>query len=391
MIEYNYMENTKQMRALLKISFLSVVILTAAFGFVSFAHACWDDSCGDGCPCGCVANFERACRGNDLYWYDSCGNEESFIQTCANGCDRGACIPTPACTGSAQQRCVGNSMYWYDSCGNQGSYVGSCNTGYTGYTGYSCTQNYQQRCVGVSMYWYDSCGNQGSYVGSCGQNYNNFNGTLTVTKTVKDLTNGSAFSTSTSANPSDMLMFMITLQANGGDVQNVVVRDTIPTNLIYSNQLVVARSNNSSNNYSGDIVSGINLSTIPMGQTVTITYQAQLAGNQSFTYGTTTLSDDTNTVTSTSGYIPTASASVIVTKATVLGASTVSTGLTNNFWIDSFFLPLLITLIGIWMWKAGMFFGIEKWLENKRKIRRSFKAERELSGRIETIRKSGRI
>ncbi|MCX6719900.1 MAG: hypothetical protein NTV36_02225, partial [Candidatus Staskawiczbacteria bacterium] len=51
---------------------------------------------------------------------------------------------------------------------------------------------------------------------------NNTNGNLTATKTVRNLTNGSGFSSSTSANPGDVLMFMITLQATGNqNVQNV--------------------------------------------------------------------------------------------------------------------------------------------------------------------------
>jgi len=248
------------------------------------------------------------------------------------------------------------------------------------------------------MYWYDSCGNQGSYVGSCGQVYNN--ATLTVNKTVRDLTTGGSFSNSTYANPSDILMFMITLQANGNqDVQNVFVRDTLPVNLIYNNQLVVActggnngynsNCNNNNYNYSGGIVSGINLNTISAGQTVTITYQVQVAGVANFSYGTTTLNNNVSVTSSASGN-SNASASVVVTRSTVLGASTVSTGLTNNFWTDSFFLPLLITLIGLLMWRSGMFFGIEKWLDNKKKVRRGYKAEKEFSNRVAKIQKFGR-
>ena len=266
--------------------------------------------------------------------------------------------------------------------------------------GQSCTQNYQQRCVGNSMYWYDSCGNQGSYVGSCG----NTNASLIVTKTVRNLAGyplgQTGFANSTYANPSATVMFMITLQNTGNqDAQNVLVRDTLPANLIYNNQLVIACSgtNNSNNcnnnnyyNYSGNITSGINLGTIYTGQTVTITYQSQVASTQNFSFGTTTLNNLVNTTSSNVGYIPTATSSVFVTRATVLGASTISTGLTNNFWVDSFILPLLITLIGIWMWRAGMFFGIEKWLDNKKKARRGYKAEKELSTRIAQIQKFGK-
>ncbi len=214
---------------------------------------------------------------------------------------------------------------------------------------------------------------------------------LTVQKTVRNLTNGTGFANSTYATPSNVLMFMITLRANGNqDVQNVFVRDTFPANLIYNNQLVVARSNNAHGNYSGEITSGINLNTISAGQTVTITYQAQVAGIQNFSYGTTTLTNNVSVTSSQSGYTPISSASVIVARSSVLGASTISTGLTNNFWVDSFLLPLLIALIGIWMWRAGMFFRIEKWLDNKKKIRRTYKSEKELLTRIVTIQKTGK-
>ena len=319
------------------------------------------------CTNNCTSNYQQRCQGNNLYWYDSCGNQQNFIQYCPNGCNGNSCqnyINT--CTYHSYERCNGNNLYWYDSCGTQQDLVQYCPNG----------------CYG------NSC-----------QNYYNNNGTLTVTKTVRDLTTGSGFSNSTYASPSDMLMFMITLQSTGQDVQNVLVRDTLPANLIYSNQLVVActgngnynnNCNSNNYNYSGSIINGISLNTIYAGQTVTITYQVQVASAVNFSYGTTTLNNSVSVTSSQSGYTPTSNASVVVTRSTVLGASTVSTGLTNNFWVDSFFLPLLITLILLWMWKAGMFLGIEKWLDTKKKVRRGYRAERELSARIQNIQKTGR-
>jgi hypothetical protein len=75
----------------------------------------------------------------------------------------------------------------------------------------------------------------------------------------------------------------------------------------------------------------------------------------------------------------------------VLGATTISTGLTNNLLTDSFLLPLLIALAGIWMFKAGMFINLEKWLDNKRKQRNGRKAAKELQTRIEQIQKAENI
>jgi fimbrial isopeptide formation D2 family protein len=255
-----------------------------------------------------------------------------------------------SCTPNYSQRCVGNSIYWYDSCGNQGNYIGYCGT--------TCTPNHSQRCVGNSMYWYDSCGNQGSYVGTCGSTISN----ISVTKTVKNLTTNTGFSSSVYANPSDMVMFMITVRSTGNqDAQNVLIRDTLPANLIYNGQLVVActgtnyngNCNSNNYNYSGNITNGVNLYSIYAGQTVTITYQAQVAPATNFVYGTTTLNNPTTTTASNTGYVPSASASVVVSRTGVLGASTISTGLTNNFLTDSFLLPLLILLIAFWVYRSG--------------------------------------
>ncbi len=285
-----------------------------------------------------------------------------------------------SCTPEYEQRCVGTNLYWYNSCGVQGNYISTC--------GNTCTPEYQQRCVGTNLYWYNSCGVQGSYIGTCGQTGY---GTLTVTKTVRNLTKGTGFATSTYASPSDVLLFLITVQNTGNqNVSNVFVRDLLPANLIYNNQLVVARSSNAYGNYSGDVAYGISLNTIPTGQTVTISYQVRVASDVNFSFGSTTLTNSVSVSSSATGYTPTASASVLVTKAGVLGASTISTGLTNNFWVDSFFLPLLLTLIGLWMWRAGMFSGMEKWLGKKQKVRNEILSEKELADRIANLQKLGR-
>jgi len=169
-------------------------------------------------------------------------------------------------------------------------------------------------------------------------------------------------------------MFMITVRAVGNqNAQNVFVKDALPANLIYNDQLIVACTVNTGNynncngnnyNYAGNITSGINLGTVYAGQTVTITYQAQVASTENFAYGTTTLNNNVY-LTSSNLSNPSANASVIVTRSAVLGASTVATGLTNNFWVDSFFLPLMLVLLGIWLWRNGMLFGAGNWVKSK--------------------------
>ena len=183
-------------------------------------------------------------------------------------------------------------------------------------------------------------------------NYNNngnSNGSLLMTKQVIDLSSGNLnWSTSVNASPSDVLDFNITLQAYNQNVQNVVVRDILPANLIYKGNLKV----NANYNYGGDITSGVNIGTVYAGQAVDISYQVQVAPLSSFSYGTTTLTNSATATSSTSG-TQTTNATVIVNKTLVYGASTVSTGLTNNFFTDSFFLPLLLIVAGVWIYFSG--------------------------------------
>ncbi len=175
------------------------------------------------------------------------------------------------------------------------------------------------------------------------------NTTLNVSKQVINISSGNLnWQTLINAKPSDILSFAVTLQANNQNVYNVMVRDILPANLIYRGNLAV----NTNINYGGDITSGINIGTVYVGQPVVVSYQAQVAPTDRFFYGTTTLASSA-TVTSSGANTQTGSATVIVNKSSVAGASIISTGLTNNFLSDSFFLPLLVILAGLWLAFSG--------------------------------------
>jgi len=379
------------------------------------SQTCTSGSCGQNC----TAHSYQQCNGNNLYWYDSCGNQQES-QYCPNGCSGNACtinnnvtVQTNAATDVNGSQATLNG-YLYNSGNNN-----NCTTyvwfqyGLTTSYGMETTHQSQNYSGSFNQIAYFTNGSTTNHFRAVAQNcsgttvygqdmttYTLGTGTLTVSKTVRNLSTGSGFLSSTTASPNDTLMFMITLQATGSqDVSNVIVRDYLPANLIYNNQLVVACTTNNSNysncsgsnyNYTGTIAAGVNLNTIYAGQTVTVTYQTQVAAAQNFAYGSTTLTNNVS-VTSLNNNNPSSSASVIVNRTAVYGASTISTGLTNNFWVDSFFLPLMLTLVGIWMWRSGMFFGIERWLDNKKKQRRGYRAERELDQRIMSIQKTERI
>jgi hypothetical protein len=215
---------------------------------------------------------------------------------------------------------------------------------------------------------------------TCGNNYNS-NTYLTVQ--VRDLTTGTtSFSNYINANPGDMLLFLVTIQPSNSVGGSIYLRDMLPPSLIYQDNLVVSGTTN----YTGDPINGLQLNNINGSQTITVSYEAQVAAGQN--YGVTTTSDNV-TVSGPNG-TQNGSATININRGgQVLGAATyVSTGLTNYFWTDSFFLPLLIALLGAWMLRMGMFAGVEKWFDSKKKNASAYKAEKELQQRILSIQKS---
>jgi len=184
---------------------------------------------------------------------------------------------------------------------------------------------------------------------------------LSASQTGANLSSGNLVQTNyVSASPSDVLMFKIILQAIGGqDVHNVFVRDVLPANLVYYNNLLVTGANYTGGSY-GNIASGINIGTIPANQSAIITYQAQVASSQNFGQEATTL---TNSAAITSNEMNTTSnVTINVSKTGISDATYVLTGLTNNFLTDSFFLPLMIILLGIYLYFSGMIFKFTEWV-----------------------------
>jgi len=89
-------------------------------------------------------------------------------------------------------------------------------------------------------------------------------------------------------------------------------------------------------------------------------YRAVAQGN----YGTVYGQDMTFTTTGT--LLPVNNNVVYIpTVPTVYGASDVSTGLTNNFLTDSFLLPLLMIVLGLWLYLSGEIDNFANWIKSK--------------------------
>lgn len=189
----------------------------------------------------------------------------------------------------------------------------------------------------------------------------NYYGNLIVSKKVINLTSGNlAWQSSVSAKPSDLLSFVITIQADRTDAQNVFVRDTLPENLIYRGNLTV----NANLNYLGNPLDGINVGTLRAGEVYVIAYQAQVAPAASFSYGLTTLSNSA-TITSSNAEDKTVSAQVLINNSIVSGATYVPTGAGNNPITDNFFLPVALIILGSWLYFSGRIYRFADWLKKR--------------------------
>jgi len=280
------------------------------------------------------------CQGNSIY-----RNYQTW--TCVNpGAANSYCAPTTTVP-QLQNTCAPNQ---------------ACNNGTCVATATTCISHASQKCSGGGVYWFDSCGNQQELVYACVGNQTCQNNTcvnigpittttnLTSTKQARNLSSGNlTWANTTSAAPSDVVQFQITVKNNATQtISNVVVKDTFPANLNYYNALTLDGVANS-----GSIISGLNIGNITAGQTRMITYQAQVAPLQNFGFGTTTLTNSV-TISSSEGTNPASGSKANISVTRTSGATAAPTGWTDNIFFDSFFLPLMLALAGLWAWKSGL-------------------------------------
>jgi len=201
----------------------------------------------------------------------------------------------------------------------------------------------------------------------------------TIQKKARNLSDGqSYYSDSVIADPDEVLEFLIQINS-GSEAQSVTVKDILPAQItVRVNSLKVDGVA-----ASGDIISGISLGNLAQNQTKTITFWADVAGGDKFNFGNTGL---TNTATVYwNGDSVSDSATIVVTKKQVLGATSVSTGLTNNVLVDSFILPLVFASILTWLLKSHIL-KWEEWLDERKKEYRKFQTEKLLKLKIAKIK-----
>ncbi|MFA4998833.1 MAG: PKD domain-containing protein [Candidatus Paceibacterota bacterium] len=232
----------------------------------------------------------------------------------------------------------GDATYKYD-CTNDGSWEritsanANSNTAYS-LCNYYTNGNYTAK-VEVTRGGMTNYATAVVYVGGSSQT-----GTFVVTKLVKNLSDGTGWQTSVSADPGEVLYFSIQVTALN-NTQDVIIKDILPSKLIYGGDL---RLDNVPT--AGDIINGFNIGYLSANQTRTITFKATVANADQFVYGTTEL---TNTAQINNSSYTGGAAKINVTRSAVAGAiTTVVTGINPLF--ISLMIAFLLALAFYFFW-----------------------------------------
>ncbi|MDD4062724.1 MAG: hypothetical protein PHV25_03100, partial [Candidatus Pacebacteria bacterium] len=212
-----------------------------------------------------------------------------------------------------------------------------------------------------------------------GSDYYYHEDSLTIQKWVRSVDRNTEWLDSVTVAPGELIAFYIRVKSDGY-MDNVVVRDVLPSGLVYAYGLTIDDVASS-----GDIAQGINIGNVSKGQSRVVVFNARVAGEQQFGIGSTNI---VNTAFASSGSKSVNdTAKVFVTRGVVAGVAThISTGLTDNKLIDFVILPLLATLLIFVLFRKHISILVE-WLERKREDVLDSRARRKL----ERIRQSVRI
>jgi len=263
-----------------------------------------------------------------------------YVSLIANPSSGNAPLNNVSLTANISGTALGSATYKFD-CTNDGSWERISTSDSNSYTAsnlcnYSSTGNYTAK-VEVNRDGITNSATAIVYVYGNSQSVN-----LTVIKSVKNISDGTAWLNTVIADPGEVLYFSIQVTA-GNNVQNVSVKDILPGKISYEGELKLDDIFTS-----GDIFNGLNIGDLSAGQTRTITFKAMVAGSNQFVFGTTELINTAQAYGSNSSSFN-GTAKVSVTKTAVAGAITeIVTGV-NPLYI-SLIVAFLLALVFYFLW-----------------------------------------
>jgi len=204
-------------------------------------------------------------------------------------------------------------------------------------------------------------------------------GVLTINKLVRNLSDGTSWLDSVQAEPDEVLSFQIQVKNNGSSlIKDIIIKDSLPSKINFSGELKIDDIS-----VTGDLISGLKLGNLSPNQTRTISFKAEVVGSDKFSYGETQLINTATAFFQNSSVSD--SVKVMVQKKGVLGATSVNTGWTNNFFTDSFLLPLIISLLIVFIFKNHLI-KWEEWLDKRKKEFKDYQAKKILQIKINKIK-----
>ena len=203
--------------------------------------------------------------------------------------------------------------------------------------------------------------------------------TLKVKKFVRNLSDGTNFGKSVYADPLEVISFSIEVSAGNNSLEDVIVKDTLPDKIIYRQDSLKIDGNS----ISGDIFAGLNIGSLAANQKKVITFDANIDSEDKFNYGNTQLINSVIAYNKNTSHSDTAK--IVVTKKEVAGATSISTGLTNNLLIDSFLIPFAIAFFLIWLFKSKII-KFEQWVDNKKREYQTYKSDKVLKLKTRKIK-----
>jgi len=245
----------------------------------------------------CISHASAKCAGNDIYWYDSCGNVQDLYQSCqGQTCSGNSCVVIqPVYTKNYKKACYKGSIYWYDSnnsvqdlfkdCqdNNQCTVDGCANNKCENTLkcdGSACSMGSDDYCNSCNHIGDGSCNCQETNAAApqdCKANINENNntpadsGNIDVSLLCKNLALSSDWSKDVTMSENQEISCMITVKNSTIlKADNVLVSVQLPNDVAYADNLQL-----NGVPIEGDIISGYNLGLIESGKSETVIFNAK--------------------------------------------------------------------------------------------------------------------
>jgi len=262
----------------------------------------------------CTYHAYKLCQGNEIFWYDSCGNQQDFYYTCLSNqtCQYGQCAgssqntqnytsPTGNYMAHYQKTCYGNSLYWYDSFGAFSGVYKSCKDTNSctadscsgdkcvntlkcdGSTCASDSADYSTYCLPAQTGTttppasQNHCGNGfcettlGETNTNCPADCKISAGGLVISFFDKQDANSTQWQRSAQVSSNGQVYFMISAVNNSAvQIDNVIVSANIPAEVSSLGNLKLDGIS-----ITGDIVSGVNIGSVASGATKAVTFEGR--------------------------------------------------------------------------------------------------------------------